>query len=915
MRITKVTLSNFGPHTRGLLDTDAALVGLVGPNGSGKSNVMSAIEWALTSQLADNAAEYIKDFDPNKRQPAAKVEVEFWHQGVSGKITRSVSKSGATRELHYDGKVSTSEAEVESRLCALYGEVPLRTISDVGFIAQDEMQHLLFGLQSEREKMFVKLFGLAHTDKVAQILQDEIRLLRSSITDRSAQISTVEQMLSDTRKIRDEKSVDILSKCLVDTSPRVAELKQWIEFKKTWIRLSDALAKASDNCTTSVGAFGKLTATLTPDKVGREINLSSLRNMIATAQSSLRDRQNAAAAITAALGIVSRAKKCLLDAAHVNRSLSESEGLLTGFMVPLSDEVDAFIDSNVYAVNKVVAIRLAHENASLGIANKRASIAQKETRMNGIISAEAKLHADLESAEACLQRATEECKNLQHEIALAEASKAQLQGVEKVMATLDHTHGDGCSQCPVCHGDLNPEKVRSVDDIRTEIKSIEDNIRCLRARMANYSPETDRLVVSNLSKTLSENAATIEVLRDLIAAEKSAIDEMEAAQSSRIAELEELQGKLSAPWTALANSDTRADTIRRLTLALSEWKSSKARQAYVNSDLTQALDELVASGYLSADKKKADSLEIMESSLNDLQSDLEAHSADPAADTLREQIRSLEAKAAIEESQIKALETRLATGMADMNSASQIKAQAEQAFAAHAGTVPSDHWVFSTPMPDIESSLAFAEEARDKYIAARAELKALDDQAVRQEAEIENLRSLDQMDQSKRDLATKLEHLQGWFKREGLPLHYVQRRFDQITQLTNMSLEVMGSNFRVAASTEKPVTFLFSRTDRADGAEVMMAQNRLSGGQRVRLSIAFLIGFHELIIPGFGLLSLDEPSLHLDNDSVNDLRDLLVTLGRQIEGVGRQIILCDHNPHLVSACEKVIAIPQGGLNH
>jgi DNA repair exonuclease SbcCD ATPase subunit len=84
--------------------------------------------------------------------------------------------------------------------------------------------------------------------------------------------------------------------------------------------------------------------------------------------------------------------------------------------------------------------------------------------------------------------------------------------------------------------------------------------------------------------------------------------------------------------------------------------------------------------------------------------------------------------------------------------------------------------------------------------------------------------------------------------------------------------------------------------------------NKLSGGQRVRLSIAFLLAVQQLIIPELGLLVLDEPTTHVNDEGVESLADLLQNLGAQLASSDAQIVVCDHDHRLERAFQITVRL-------
>jgi DNA repair exonuclease SbcCD ATPase subunit len=161
-------------------------------------------------------------------------------------------------------------------------------------------------------------------------------------------------------------------------------------------------------------------------------------------------------------------------------------------------------------------------------------------------------------------------------------------------------------------------------------------------------------------------------------------------------------------------------------------------------------------------------------------------------------------------------------------------------------------------------------------------------------------------DKARRSLLATMETVRDAYHRTGVPLAYMRRKFERLCVLTCVNLEKLDSSFTVESDPENPVTFLFRRTD--DPTNYVMSQSKLSGGQRVRLTVAFLMALQQLILPEVSFLVLDEPSVHLDQPGVESLRDLLVELGQHLQSGEAQVIVCDHNEALQPSFQNVIRL-------
>jgi len=167
-------------------------------------------------------------------------------------------------------------------------------------------------------------------------------------------------------------------------------------------------------------------------------------------------------------------------------------------------------------------------------------------------------------------------------------------------------------------------------------------------------------------------------------------------------------------------------------------------------------------------------------------------------------------------------------------------------------------------------------EANRALVDAAARLKELDDRAAQ--------------DVKRRTCLNRLHELKVLMSRQGLPGKYVAHRFTQLAVLTQTHLTRMASGFDVAIDPEIPLSFRFKRQD--DGADLPMT--KLSGGQRVRLSLAFLMAVQEALVPDVGLLVLDEPSMHLDVAGKASLAELLMDTGRRLSQAESQVWISDH---------------------
>lgn len=149
------------------------------------------------------------------------------------------------------------------------------------------------------------------------------------------------------------------------------------------------------------------------------------------------------------------------------------------------------------------------------------------------------------------------------------------------------------------------------------------------------------------------------------------------------------------------------------------------------------------------------------------------------------------------------------------------------------------------------------------------------------------------------EFVDRLRVLRDVFKKGGLPSTYVERKFGELCDVSKEFLGRTDATFEIERDPDNTVGFLFRELDGPE--DMWQPQESLSGGQKVRLSVAFLIAVQQILISDLGLLILDEPSQHLDEQGVESLRELLSGISGLMSDAGSQILVCDHREQLIPA--------------
>ena len=83
---------------------------------------------------------------------------------------------------------------------------------------------------------------------------------------------------------------------------------------------------------------------------------------------------------------------------------------------------------------------------------------------------------------------------------------------------------------------------------------------------------------------------------------------------------------------------------------------------------------------------------------------------------------------------------------------------------------------------------------------------------------------------------------------------------------------------------------------------------KLSGGQRVRLTVAFMMAVQATILRSVGLLILDEPTTHVDEAGVESIVDLFQSVYGYLAANDMTVFICDHAPEMHRAFQETLHI-------
>lgn len=133
-----------------------------------------------------------------------------------------------------------------------------------------------------------------------------------------------------------------------------------------------------------------------------------------------------------------------------------------------------------------------------------------------------------------------------------------------------------------------------------------------------------------------------------------------------------------------------------------------------------------------------------------------------------------------------------------------------------------------------------------------------------------------------------------------LPNRVAQVYLASINAKMNEYLEVFQARYSCSIQPDLSVKCYF-------GEHELVAE-RLSGGQRIELGLAFRFALYDLFVGHLGLLVIDEPTAWLDDDHIEAVVRVLERVKVHSRSKGMQVIVPTHEARLMSAFDRVIQI-------
>lgn len=531
-------------------------------------------------------------------------------------------------------------------------------------------------------------------------------------------------------------------------------------------------------------------------------------------------------------------------------------------------------------------LKLAHETASRDVSDSQVrllTMPKADTEAAQRLQIELTQNRTFRSHSAACERLRQEMENINQTATSIQMSLPALENTKRLLdeeliearksyatdkatlSFLQHVRNSHSAACPVCESQLKPTDISEtrIAGLESALRDMEASGKELQAKATNAGSvlKTQQDILAGLKGRF--DASSVEFQR--VSADLSSIPNpgdrtVEAVEAELRTVLEQ-----ATNWNQLSN----------------QLSSLKGRLKALDDELGKFTVEQVA-----------EMAAFVDSHLDELRKSLTSTRASLM------QAESLQAESAGYQQQIEGASNSYNVEMKNLE-----VLQKQNAAFSIPDTVRSLHEGFGA---DVTKTIEELERLQTKHDQQQGQLRELRNQLELTDKEIQTYLERARKDDLKRSVIDELDKVSQAFSRKGIPVAYLQYRFNELAKVTQSNLSQLDANFVVESDPEESVSFRFRMLNNGDG--YIMPQKKLSGGQRVRLSISFLLAFQQMILPGVGLLVLDEPSMHLDTGGVEELRDLLISLSQKLQNSDAQVIVCDHHPALIPAFQSIIRL-------
>jgi len=187
----------------------------------------------------------------------------------------------------------------------------------------------------------------------------------------------------------------------------------------------------------------------------------------------------------------------------------------------------------------------------------------------------------------------------------------------------------------------------------------------------------------------------------------------------------------------------------------------------------------------------------------------------------------------------------------------------------------------------------------------RGKQQQLEKGIARLKETIEDLKARKEKEEDYVKALTTLRNARDWFHHSHGPKILISKLLNEITRGVNDFLERFGSTFGVVADPDS-MSFRYYYHDARPMPDEFPLASELSGGEKIILAVSFRFASYCLFAGRVGLLSLDEPTVYLDDRNVGKFCQMMERVKEVATAMDLQIFLSTHERSVMPYADTLI---------
>ncbi len=931
--IKKVYLRNFISHKETMLSFDRGVTALVGRNGAGKSSIVEAIYFALTGDVLRGESRrggrskrgVINDYT---KENEAVVKLWLDVDGEEVIIERRCFRSSIqarpvdNRVLRNGRTVAIGASEVDKEVSKLLG-VSTKTLKEVVrsalVIPQGEVTSLLESRPSDRKSRIDKVLGLENYEKAKERLdnysisiqlsngtrlslypkRNSLEDLRTTYLNRLSELSSRNEELRKLIKEVDElrKLINELRKKKEDVEGKLSKLEsdrdrvksEYERLKALSENVDELKRKLSEKRRAREEIVSELNECVNAEKKLRKISEKlKIKDLVSKAKE-LEDQRRE---------VESRLREVNVRIDHLRGKLEELKELRRKYPEGIEEALNKFRKARE-ELGRLKAEREDLEGRERELSNL---VTRLDTEVRGIkerinsvlrrasevVSKEfSNIHEALKEVNSTLSRVESEVNELSNEVVSVRSEIESLSRDEDdIKGKLRYLRSTGeLSKCPLCQQPLTP-KLRNeliskfeneLSMIKLKREKLREKLRSIEARLDSIKSLRDRLrdIEGRLKELLNEE----ELMSSKESKLRGAKEELKRIRS-KLSELRDKEVELQELIMRLGSVE---DDYRRFRKLIEEGVSEELLNELVNE----------ANNYLSRLRDIKSELSGLRGKIKEVLGTEDLTKASELVNELEREFIELSSRVSRKpriEEQLRRVNEEIKEYEEGLRRVKEYLKRMEE---------------LSKRLKDIEERCSELKKVKEELIG---ELKATKERLEDRERSIKEVKEL--VGNLERDLKTLRDAWRklcvlNWirdkvFHKDGAPKLLRKELIRGIEELMRRYLEYFNLSYSDVKIDEELNIYLIS-----GGTEVGVG--KLSGGESVATSIALILSLHQAVLRGkLGFLVLDEPTVHLDEERVKDLMEIV----RNFKGGGviPQLIVVTHHNEVRDVADTVYEV-------